>query len=403
MASIRDFAKGIWDEPFKRYLVLGLVLLGIYLAFFDPFYHETESGTDGKLQVHFFYLDTCPHCAKQKIFNERLKDKYPEAEFAYHEVSRGRESAIMERMGAEIGFSAESVPVTVVCGKFFEGYRSDETTGAEIDMAISDCLGKKESQKQEIGKDDETRNKIEVPFLGAITPADYSLPALAAVLGLIDGFNPCAMWVLVYMIGIALTLRDRRKIWILVGTFVLSSGVLYFLFMTAWLNAFLLLGYMRAVTIAVGLVALGGGILSIREYIRTKGALACETTDAGSKKKTMGRIQEILHSEITWGALAGIIALAFVVNSIEFACSAAIPAVFTEVLALSSLAAWKHYAYILLYDIFFMLDDLIIFSLAAFAISSSYGEKYAKYCRIIGGVIMLVLGMLLLFAPDLLR
>lgn len=403
MGMISGFAKSIWDEPFKRYLVLGLILLGISLVFFDPFYQEPESGTDGKLQLHFFYLDTCQHCAKQKIFNERLKDKYPEVEFAYHEVSRAREAGIMERMGAEIGFSAESVPVTVICGQYFEGYRSDETTGAEIDKAISDCVGKKEDQKQAISRNNETKNKVEIPILGEISPADYSLPALAVVLGLIDGFNPCAMWVLVYMIGIALTLRDRRKIWILVGAFVLSSGALYFLFMTAWLNAFLLIGYLRIVTILVGLAALGGGIISIREYIRTKGAMVCETTDAGSRKKTMDRIREILHSDITWGALAGIIALAFVVNSIEFACSAAIPAVFTEVLALSSLAAWKHYAYILLYDIFFMLDDLIIFSLAAFAISSSYGEKYAKYCRIIGGAIMLILGIMLLFAPDLLR
>ena len=144
-------------------------------------------------------------------------------------------------------------------------------------------------------------------------------------------------------------------------------------------------------------------ICGMREFIKTKGALVCDTTDAESRKKTMGKIESIIHSPITMATIIGIIALAFVVNSIEFVCSAAIPAVFTQVLALSGIAAWKHYLYILIYDIFFMLDDLIIFGLAAFAISSSYGEKYAKYCKIVGGVLMLALGIMLLFAPDLLR
>lgn len=231
----------------------------------------------------------------------------------------------------------------------------------------------------------------------------FSLPALAVVLGLVDGFNPCAMWVLVYLIAVIVNLDDRKKIWTIVGSFVLASGILYFLFMAAWLNAFLLLGYVRLLTIAIGLVALGGGILSVREYLATKGALTCKVGDEGSHKRTISRIEEIIAQPLSMGVLFAVIALAFVVNSIEFVCSAAIPAVFTQILALSSLSTLQHYAYIALYDFFFMLDDMIIFGMAAFAVSGGVGDRYARYCKALGGAILVVLGLLLLFAPHLLQ
>jgi hypothetical protein len=166
--------------------------------------------------------------------------------------------------------------------------------------------------------------------------------------------------------------------------------------MTAWLNAFLLIGYVRPVTTVIGLVALGGGILQIREVIETKGAIVCKVTDEESRKKTMTRIQKIVSSPITLGTIAGIVALAFLVNSVEFVCSAAVPAVFTRVLSLAGLTTFQYYSYILLYVLFFMLDDLIIFGTAAFALTSNLGDRYAKYSRPVGATILIILGVLLL-------
>jgi len=146
----------------------------------------------------------------------------------------------------------------------------------------------------------------------------------------------------------------------------------------------------------VGLVALGGGILQIREVVETKGAIVCEVTGEESRKKTMTRIQRIVSSPITLGTIVGIVALAFLINSVEFVCSAAIPAVFTRVLSLASLSTFQYYAYILLYDVFFMLDDLVIFGTAAFALTSRLGDRYAKYSRPVGATILIILGILLL-------
>jgi len=247
------------------------------------------------------------------------------------------------------------------------------------------------------------RTTIKIPLLGEIDAKDYSLPALAVVLGLVDGFNPCAMWALVYLISLVVSLQDRRKIWILVGSFVLASGILYFLFMAAWLNAFLFIGFFRPITIIIGLIAIFAGIHNIVEIIKTKGALACKIEDEQSKRKTMDRMKDVVFSPITFTNIIAIIFLAFIVNSIEFVCSSAIPAIFTHILSISKLSWLEYYGYIVLYDFFFMLDDLIIFGSAAFAVDMVVGDKYLKYCRIIGGVLLFVLGFLLLFMPHLLQ
>lgn len=184
---------------------------------------------------------------------------------------------------------------------------------------------------------------------------------------------------------------------VIVGSFVLASGVLYFLFMTVWFETYRqFIGQLTAVTIVIGLIAMGGGILQVREVIKTKGAIVCEVTDEESRKKTMTRIQRIVSSPITWGTIMGIIALAFSVNLIEFACSAAIPAVFTRVLSLASLTNLQYYGYILLYVVVFMLDDAVIFGTAAFTLTSNLGERYAKYFRPVGAAILIILGVLLL-------
>jgi hypothetical protein len=244
---------------------------------------------------------------------------------------------------------------------------------------------------------------VDIPFIGEIDAKDFSLPALAVILGLVDGLNPCAMWVLVYLISLVLTLKDRRKIWLIVGSFVFASGVLYFLFMTAWLNAYLFMGYIRQLTLLIGFFALWVGTVDIYESIKNRGQPTCEVGNNETKSKTMARIKKVALSPLSVGSFFAIIVLAFVVNSIEFLCSAAIPAVFTYILSLSPLSTMQYYLYILLYDFFFMFDDLLIFSTAAFAATSALGEKYAVYTKPIGGVIMLTIGIVLIFFPTVLR
>jgi len=387
-----DFFRNTFQDRFKRHLVISLVVLGIVIGFTS----QGTSGTGEGFEVHFFYVTGCPHCAEQRPFNERLANTYPSIQIIEHDATTPEGIALFHEKLEKLGVIYEpDFPVTIFGDQVFGGWESEETSGRAIETALQQCLAEDCPGRADPGGGD-GGGKIVLPIFGEIDLADYSLPALAVILGFVDGFNPCAMWVLVYLITIVATLRDRKRIWLIVGSFVLSSGILYFLFMTAWLNVFLLVGYVKPVITVIGLVALGGGILQMREFAETKGAIVCKVTDEESRQKTMTRIQKIVSSPITLGTIVGIVALAFAVNSVEFVCSAAIPAIFTQVLSLASLTTFQYYGYILLYVFIFMLDDLVIFGTAAFALTSNLGDKYARYTRPVGGTILIILGALLL-------
>ncbi|MBU0586255.1 hypothetical protein KJ780_01975 [Candidatus Micrarchaeota archaeon] len=404
-AEIKDFL----NIPFNKYLALALLILGVILIFIpEPTANNGFSQSEnGSIVIHFFYSPTCHICDAQKVYNQELMNEFPEINFIYHDVQIPGEYVILQTMlqNHSEGLSTIGVPTTIIKDKVFVGFLDANTSGARMRDYIMECINatctipQNESESKFNG---DVLKHINIPIFGEIDLSSYSLPMLAIVLGLIDGFNPCAMWVLVYLIALVLELKDRSKIWLIVGTFVFASGILYFLFMTAWLNAFLLLGYVRIVTIIVGLFALGAGILSVKELIETRGQVVCKVGDAEEKKKLTDNMKELISSPLTIATFFGIVVLAFVINSIEFVCSAALPAIFTHVLSLKSLSTLEYYAYILIYDFFFMLDDLIIFGIAAFMVTGTVGEKYASYCKIIGGTVLLILGLLLLFAPNML-
>ena len=399
-SAIGSFLK----EPFNRNLAMVLLVIGVIL-FAAEYLLPRQAAGDGGFEIHFFYSPTCSHCAAQEPFNQALLGEFDNITLIRHDVTIPEESRLLLIMAQDfdIGPQTLGTPTTFVGNRIFIGFESEETTGEEIRAAVAACLEGRCEENVTVTPSDASSltRSIDLPIFGKTDLSDLSLPLLAAVLGLLDGFNPCAMWVLVYLISLLMNVNDKKRMALVVGVFLLSSGVLYFLLMTAWLSAFLLLGYIRIVTITVGLIALGAGVLSFKEFIETKGAMVCKATDDAGKKRLLGDMRHLVSSPLTWATFIGIVALAFTVNSLEFVCSAAIPAVFTQVLALSGLSPLEHYGYIALYDLFFMLDDLLVFG-SALLVMGNVGDKYARYCKIIGGLIMLILGLMLLLAPRLL-
>lgn len=399
--SLPAWLRTILTDSFKKYLILFLFFLGLVIYTVE---HYQEKALDaGVKQVSFFFHPLCPHCQKQKKFNSYLKAKYPELKWAEYDISIQKNAELLAEFVERSGHTQhKGVPRTYIGPYEIFGFHTEQTTGATLEKAIKAYIKNDPSLFGEETKEPDSIKPIKLPILGEINYTEYSLFSLAVILGLVDGFNPCAMWVLVYLISMIMTLKDRKKTWFLVGTFIVASGTLYFLFMTAWLNVFLFLGYLRILTLTIGLVAIGAGILNVRKYLHSKEELVCEIGDAESKQKTMNKIYQIVQAPLTFFTILGIIALAFVVNSIEFACSAALPAIFTHTLTLSNLTTLQYYGYILLYDFFFMLDDLIIFSLAVLALDTNIGQRYTKYCKIIGGLVLLVLGGIMVFYPGML-
>jgi thiol-disulfide isomerase/thioredoxin len=399
-----DSIESFFSSKFNIALIFLILILGVFAFFQGPSSINNNVEIDSsKPAVYFFFTPTCPYCNQQKPIYYDIKEERQDVNFFEYDASSQEGSALFYKMATESGLdkSRLGVPAIFVGKNALIGLQSRENIISAIDECINQCKDDKYvSEEQQDIK--EGFQNFELPFFGRVDLTKWSLPFLTIILGLIDGFNPCALWVLIFLITMLMGEKSKKKIWLVVGSFVFASAVSYFLFMTAWLNLFLVMGYVRFITLLIGLFAVGTGILHVREWITTKGDLSCKVGDEKSHEKTMDKIQNIISKPVTIGVLISVIGLAFVVNAIEFVCSAAIPAVYTQVLALSNLSWIQHYSYIALYVFFYMLDHIIIFGMAAFALGSGFMNKYAKYCKLIGGIVMFAIGIMLLFAPHLL-
>lgn len=367
------------------------------------------------VNAYFFYGEGCPHCGLERTFLfDVLKDEYPNLEIYEFEIYKDRDNALLlQQIATKLEMRVEGVPFLIIGDESFSGW-SNTITPPLLREKVQQCSLSPCSdivnqiifpeEAIEVAPEPDTSEKgqkiINLPIFGEIDAMAFSLPALTIILGLLDGFNPCAMWVLIFLIGLLLTMKDKKRMWLLGSSFIITSAFVYFLFMAAWLNLITFLGIIAPVRIAIGLVAIGGGIYSFKEFLYNK-AGTCKITDTKKRKKTFDKMKKAVEQNSLWLALGGIIVLAFAVNLVELVCSAGLPAVYIQVLVLNNLVKWQYYLYILLYIFFFMIDDLFVFFAAMKTLQiTGMTTKYTRFSRLIGGIIMLAIGLLLIFRPE---
>jgi len=244
---------------------------------------------------------------------------------------------------------------------------------------------------------------VHLPLFGPVRVREWGLPAFTIAVGLIDGFNPCAMWVLILLLSLLVNLKDRRKIALIAGTFVLISGLAYFAFMAAWLNVFLLIGYDRYAEIILGVLALTIGLVNIKDFFAFGQGVSLKIPES-MKPAIYNRMRNILQSNSLLAALAGAIVLAVLVNTIELLCTAGLPAVYTRVLVSHNLPTWEYYGYLALYNVAYMFDDSIMVGIAVATLSNRrLQEREGRWLKLVSGIVILALGLLLLFQPGWLK
>ena len=399
-------------------IVLSVFLLvGMFSIF------PTRVLATNNVDLYLFWGDGCPHCAKEKSFLAKILPNYPSVKLNTYEIYHSQANVdLMQQSADKLNVDAGGVPFLIIGDKDFVGY-ADGTTDKEIESQINYCLenncsdsvasilkltNENVEDKEPIieepeNKDAKNEKIISLPFIGEIDALSFSLPILTIFMGAVDGFNPCAMWTLLFLISLLLGLKSRRRMWVLGVAFIVASAFVYFLFMAAWLQLILFLGFIVWVRIIIGLLAVTAGGFNLKSYIKEKNDSGCKVTGGDKRQLVFAKMKAIAQQNSLWLALGGIILLAFAVNLVELVCSAGFPAVFTQVLSLSDLASWQYYGYILLYIFFFMIDDIIIFAIAMFTLKATgISTKYGKWSKLIGGVLMLILGILLIFKPELL-
>jgi thiol-disulfide isomerase/thioredoxin len=347
-----------------------------------------------RIYLYFFYSNDCPHCKQAHGFINDLKKLYPELLVLQYEVKKNKSNAeFFARVAKEHGSVPQGVPTFFVGGREFVGFNPNVTCKA-LTSLVKDLKDKKESAS------DCADIEVYIPLIGIVNVKGISLTALTVYLGLLDGLNPCAMWVLVFLLGLMVNADSRKRMLFLGSVFVLSSGFVYFMFMTAWLNIFVVIGYSTIVTIGLGIVAVLMGLVNIKEIFFFKKGISLMIPES-AKPKLYKKARAIIYEEKGVLAFFGTVLLAFFVNFIELGCTIGLPAIYTRVLSVREIPSLDRYLYIAFYNLLYIVPLAVIVALFVFTMGKfKFKEGHAKILKFISGALMIILGLLLIFAPQ---
>jgi asparagine N-glycosylation enzyme membrane subunit Stt3 len=155
------------------------------------------------------------------------------------------------------------------------------------------------------------------------------MPLITVLIAGMDAFNPCAFFVLFFLLSLMALHRSRTRMLTVGLTFVVCSGVMYFLFMVAWLNVFLFFEQLIYLTVIAGGLALLIGLINIKDYFYFKQGVSL-TISATAQQKLFARMRSISQAESPWLMLAATVILAIAANSYELLCTAGLPMVYTR-------------------------------------------------------------------------
>jgi len=369
--------------------------------------------------ISVFTADNCKHCQDLQAFLDEQQATDSKLSVKYYNLADEYNLNLFEQFANKYDL-IKATPIILINNEVLQGFESGQTTGQSIlnilaknpapsnfEEFMANHATLTDNQSSDVCQldercENEENTLLNLPFIGQINPADYSMPILTIILGFIDGFNPCAMWVLIMFITLILQAKTKRKMWDMVIIFLVAEAVMYYLILNFWYKTWNFVQLDQYITPVIGLISVGAAIFFLWEFFTAKGE--CKIIDADTKKKTVSRIQELVNSPLTIGTFFGAIMLAFSINIIEFACSIGIPQAFTKILDLNQYSFLFRQFYIILYTIFYMADDVIIFIIALYGIQYlGLTTKYSRYCQLIGGLLMLLLGYFLIFNPTALK
>jgi len=373
---------------------------------------EAKSST-----IYLFHGEGCPHCADEIEFLSKWQEEKKDLDIKSFEVYYNRANAdFMLEVGKALGQDVRGVPFTVVGDNFISGWYNEEVTGRKVKAMVRDCEISGEEECPDVvgnllagvvnepigdsgGGDNggEENKTINLPIIGEKNIEGTPLILLTILIGGLDGFNPCASWALVFLIMLLLGMKDRMRMWILGVAFLLASAITYFAFISLWLNMMLLIGYVFWVRLAIGLTALVVGIAYLRKWKNNKAGV-CVIEKNERKEGMMSSLKMAVTGDKFWLALIGVATLGILVNIFELFCSLGLPAIYSEILASVGVSYWQNYAYLLLYTLVYLLDDILIFSIAMITLKlTGISEKYLNYVYLVGGVVLIGLGVWIVF------
>jgi len=371
----------------------------------DDIWHHTDDDGATVIDLYFVYSSTCPHCQRALPFIDDLEQSLPWLNVVWLRVDSGDPKVEEVALGvaASVGRNISGVPAFMFCGTMVAGYDGPEGVGAEIAAGLEACHGSYSDTGPPTSSSTTVSQEVAVPGLGTVSAPSVPLPIFTAVVAGLDAFNPCAFFVLLFLLSLLVHARDRTRMAIVGFTFIAISGVLYFVFMAAWMNVFLVTSHLPWITAAAGTVAISVALLNLKDYAWPGSRGSLSIPDA-AKPNLYRRMRGLVGNDRFIPVLGATVALAVVANSYELLCTAGLPMVFTRVLTLSELSTPGYYAYLALYNVIYVVPLLGIVVAFVWTLGSrKLQPEEGRALKLLSGTMMLGLGSVLLLAPEMLE
>jgi hypothetical protein len=390
----------------------------------EIFSGSTKSPAAREFTVYFFWGRGCPHCEEEKLFLADMKRKYPHLKIIDYEVWYNKQNAaLMAGMVKAYKIKTSAVPVTFIDKDAFVGFarHSREEMAAAFQKCSSiECIdpalvvsgavslagtvnpGESPGKSADLECTEKSKT-VYIPWIGNLDTSEMSLPVITLVIAGMDSFNPCAFFVLFSLLGLLIHARSRFKIFLIGTEFIFFSGFIYFLFMTAWLNVFLIMGEVESITKIAGVVAVIIAAINIKDFFAFKKGLSLTIPDS-AKPKLFDRMRKLMKSTSLLSIIIGTAVLAIAANSYELLCTAGFPMVYTRILTLKHLSPLSYYLYLALYNVIYVVPLSIIVIVFTVTLGRKIlTEQQGRVLKLISGTMMLGLGGVLLFNPALLN
>lgn len=389
----------------KISLFISLVLFSIITS---VVFAET-SDVPHPVNIYFFWGDGCPHCAAEKPFLESLAVEYPQIDLHMYEIYYDEENrALFWDFGEALGFEPQGVPTTIIGKQVWVGFREEYKT--EIEAAVQACTANQcefdpgeevLSPEEEIVPEKLSEHMIQLPLLGAVDLEKQSLFASTAIIGFVDGFNPCSLWVLSVLLAITLHSGSRTKMMIVGLTFLITTTIVYSLFITGVFSILSYVGYLSWIQGVVALIALVFGVVNLKDYFWYKEGVSFTISNKHKPKLYQNMRSTVVTPRSIMGLIGSTSVLAIGVSLIEFACTAGFPVIWSNLVSSSNISAATFIFLLAVYMIIYLIDELAIFGAAVITMKASrLEEKHGRILKLISGMVILVLGVVMLINPE---
>ncbi|HKK54163.1 MAG TPA: hypothetical protein VJ926_01450 [Patescibacteria group bacterium] len=375
-------------------------------------FSENNEENNHKPCLHFFYKPDCSQCQYISSFLEEVENEY-KIEVEKYNIKEEEDKELYNSFKSRYGLISSAYPVIFIGDNYLMGDKAIENNlENEIERCQKhDCpcpLAMVNSGTASVPQSDEITAEdpevLTLPLVGEVDFSSMPIYVTTAIIAFVDGFNPCSLWLITFLIGIVIYSRSRKKILIVGGTFLLVTGAAYALFMAGLLNVFAYVGYLSWIQIAVAVVAGVFALVNIKDYFWYKKGVSFTISDK-YKPKIFKNMRGIMKGDKSlWQMVVGTTILALGVVLIELPCTAGFPVVWTNILAQGGIEGGVFYSLLALYMLIYLLDEVAVLLIAAWTMRASrFEEKHGRMLKLIGGMVMLSLAIVMIVDPNLMH